>query len=61
MNEEDPKNILKESVIKRKLNVMCQKPQKLLVHFYNDKEDISLGLKLIELAVNSIKKCTFCQ
>ena len=52
---------MKESRLKAKLNVMCQKPQKLLVHFYHDKEDFSLGDRLRLFAQSAIKPCFWCK
>ena len=61
INEEVQKMILKESSVKKKLNLMCQAPKKILIHFYKNNEDISLGDMIKEFALKSVIICGECK
>ena len=40
---------------------MCQQPQKILIHFYDPKEDMSLGHKVKDWARSAVHECPKCK
>lgn len=52
---------LTEREVQNKINMVCQSPKTVAVHFYNEKEnDISLISRLRELCPQSVTKCSAC-